>query len=201
MEEQKRNWTLWIILVLIVGLLLSCGVGAFAGGIAGYYAGQIAADGICSHQGPFGYRMEPRPRGPWRIEPEPRMPEMPVPEILPERLGGVEVIDVVQDGPADRAGLRVGSIIFEVNGEPLDDDDRLSEIISRYDPGDVVELLIAQGGRKRVIVVELGRHPDKGGETAWLGITYRPAPLPQFRFDFKDSPRFKFDFQAPRRGE
>ena len=35
MEERRKNWTLWIILAIVVGLLLSCGLGALAGGGAG----------------------------------------------------------------------------------------------------------------------------------------------------------------------
>lgn len=177
MEERRKNWTLWIILAIVVGLLLSCSLGALAGGFAGYFAGQKAARQMGTFDRRFDFRFEP-----WPSEPMPQLPEPRIPEELPfrdEREGAL-LIDVVEDSPADRAGLRVGDIIFEIDGDPLVEARSLSDRISQHDSGDRIELRISRGGRESTVQVKLGRDPGKGGETPWLGVTYRT--IPWFRF-------------------
>ncbi len=173
MEEKKSNRSLWIILAIIVGLLLICGISAVAGGMAGYVAGKRAAT-------------SERSRDMWRELPQLEIPTPRIPENLPELelpslgKGGALVTEVVEDSPAERAGLRQGDIILEVNGETLSEIS-LSEMLSDYDPGDEIELLIWRQGRERTVTVTLGRHPDKGGETPWLGIYYQQISSEELR--------------------
>ena len=173
MEEKKSNRSLWIILAVTVGLLLICGVSAVAGGMAGYMAGKRAA-------------ANERSRDMWREIPELEIPTPRVPENLPELelpslgQGGALVTEVVEDSPAERAGLRKGDIILEINGETLSEVG-LSEMLSAYDPGDEIELLIWRRGQERNVAVTLGRHPNKGGETPCLGIYYQQVSSGEFR--------------------
>ena len=85
---------------------------------------------------------------------------------------GAEITVVVKDSPAEAAGLEIGDMILAVDGESLAASD-LAEIISNYDPGDRVELTILHDGAEEIVEVKLGRNPDRGGETAWLGVGYR----------------------------
>ena len=78
----------------------------------------------------------------------------------------------------------MGDIIVEVDGQSLEEA-ALEDILLDYDPGDLVELGVVRNGRLREISVELGRHPERGGETPWLGVFYQM--LPGFRFDFDGS--------------
>lgn len=63
--------------------------------------------------------------------------------------GGIIVNEVLPDSPADQAGLEVGDIIYEVNGEPVevDKDDKISIFqrkISDFGPDVSIELSIAR---------------------------------------------------------
>lgn len=178
MEEKKTHRGLWIVLAVIVGLLVVCGVSAVAGGMAGYVAGRRAASNT-------------RVNDMWRELPELEIPTPRVPGNLPEleipslEQGGALVTEVVENSPAERAGLRRGDIILEVDGEPLGDSN-LSDMLLGYDPGDEIVLLVWRRGQERTVKVTLGRHPDKGGETPWLGIYYqqisgKELQLPQRR--------------------
>ena len=107
------------------------------------------------------------------------------------------MLKVTEDSPADDAGLRPGDLIVEVDGEELGEEETLSDLISFYEPGDEIELLVIRRGRERTIEVELGRHPDRGGETPWLGIEYQSVPGLGFRIEIPDrlgrGPRTRFD--------
>ncbi len=183
--KKKTNWTLWIILGAILGLLLSCVVGALAGGLAGYYFSRSASRGVDSGRVPSMV-----PGMPWHFE-EPQVPEVQIPDI--DNLSGAALImDVTEGSPADRAGIRVGDLVLAVDGRSLDESYALADAIGEHDPGDTVELTIYRGSRERTVKVTLERHPDRGGETAWLGVGYRtfggmlqqPETPGRFQFEF-----------------
>jgi membrane-associated protease RseP (regulator of RpoE activity) len=173
MDEKRSNQKLWIIIVVVLGLLFVCAVGMVAGGLAGYIAGRRAA-----------YRYEYSPRI-LPVTPQPRTVPVPRgPEELPEVPsmvgGGALVTDVVNGGPAERADLRRGDIIVEINGQPLSEGENVAEMIQKYKPGDKVELRVIRDGRSQVFTVKLGRNPNKSGNTPWLGLYYRSVPWVEF---------------------
>jgi membrane-associated protease RseP (regulator of RpoE activity) len=171
MEEKNKHRSVWIVLAVIVGLLFVCGLSATVGGLAGYMAGKRAA----ASTGVIERRIEVVPQ-PWREQ----VPELPVPEItvVPIERWGALVGQVQPDSPADEAGLRVGDIILEMDGQPLAAESDLADLIAERDPGDEVTLRVRSRGRERVVTVTLGRHPQRGGETAYLGISYNMVPAP-----------------------
>jgi S1-C subfamily serine protease len=91
---------------------------------------------------------------------------------------GAWVQEVVDGGPADRAGIRAGSderrfqartvvvggdIISAVAGRRLTDEDDLGSELLRYQPGDEVALRIYRDGRPRTVQVTLGSRPKQTG--------------------------------------
>ena len=161
---NSHSWV-WIVVALVVGLLLSCGVSAVVGGVAGYLAGQRAAIGVSMFQerdldvAPFGRALP-------REAPVPEVPLPRVPEGLPfeqDSSGAALIVQVIEDGPAAAADLRVGDIVIEIDGEPLRGEDALADMIMEHEPGDMVDLTIMRRGRTRTVSVELGRHPDADG--------------------------------------
>jgi membrane-associated protease RseP (regulator of RpoE activity) len=156
MEEQRTNWTIWIVLGAIVVLLIGCAMGAMAGGLVGYMAGRSAAA-----------RVQPPP-GPAPLH---RIPAPEMPDTLP--MHGALVVEVIPDSPAEQAGIRIGDVIMAVEDRALDEGHTLADAVTQYDPGEEIQLHIYREGRRGVAQVTLGRHPELGGETAWLGVGYR----------------------------
>jgi S1-C subfamily serine protease len=91
---------------------------------------------------------------------------------------GAWVQDVVDDGPAERAGLRGGGeretifqvrpyrsggdVITKIDGRPVDDPDDLSRAVALLDPGSTVTLEAWQDGERREVRIKLGDRPLSG---------------------------------------
>lgn len=74
-----------------------------------------------------------------------------------ETENGVYVDDVVENSPADDAGLRSGDIILEFNGAKLKSADELIDMVADGEPGDEITLLINRNGRTVTEVATLGK--------------------------------------------
>lgn len=59
--------------------------------------------------------------------------------------GGPDEPAVTPDSPADKAGLKEGDVVLELNGEKITPENTLIKIISKYNPGDEVTLKIMRG--------------------------------------------------------
>ena len=67
---------------------------------------------------------------------------------------------VVSGSPAERAGLKKGDIILEINGQKITRENTLAGIISRFSPGDTIDLKILRDGKELNLKVTLGNYPD-----------------------------------------
>ncbi|NIO71414.1 MAG: PDZ domain-containing protein [Anaerolineae bacterium] len=95
---------------------------------------------------------------------------------LPVGTQGALVVEVGQDGPAGKAGLRGstetveskgrpleigGDIILAIDGTPVQDmDDVIVYLVENTRPGQEVELSILRDGQEQKLTVELGERPD-----------------------------------------
>ncbi|GAB4346209.1 MAG: DegQ family serine endoprotease [Candidatus Abyssubacteria bacterium] len=70
-------------------------------------------------------------------------------------LYGALVMEVIPDTPAQKAGLRHGDVIRNVDGTEIEDSKMLQNIISHKKPGDKIELLVLRQGEKKKFTVEL----------------------------------------------
>jgi S1-C subfamily serine protease len=98
---------------------------------------------------------------------------------LAEKLGidakhGALVGEVVNGGPADRAGIKGGSktvrfqgsevkaggdVIIAVGGQRVVTENDLAEIVSKYRPGDKIEIVVLRDGQRKTIEVTAGKRP------------------------------------------
>jgi S1-C subfamily serine protease len=165
--------------VLSVCLMLLV-AGAMVGGMVAYFAARSAATGVAT---------APSPAVP---VPEEILPETPEegwqwpgpgtgPQMMPQSAWGslspALVTEVIEDSPAEESGVEVGDIILSVNGQGLNADHDLAEIIRQRDAGDDVELTIIRESDDTEILqleVTLGRNRNEEGElVTYLGLWYR----------------------------
>ena len=76
---------------------------------------------------------------------------------------GIYIDSVVENGAAAAAGLKKGDVIVKMEGQPLDSDSQMREIIGRRRPGDAVTVTVNRDGTDRDVKVEL-RNRNGGRE-------------------------------------
>lgn len=69
---------------------------------------------------------------------------------------GILISDVVKDSPADKAGLKQGDIIIEINGEKIKNGSQFRNQIALKDPGTVVSLGVLRNNTQKTFKVTLG---------------------------------------------
>lgn len=92
---------------------------------------------------------------------------------------GVYVIDVDPKGAAGEAGIRKGDVITQVNGEKVDEDAELAELVARQKPGDAVKITFMRDGSQQTVSATL---KDKLGTFA----SQNTAAIASLGADFTD---------------
>jgi serine protease Do len=69
---------------------------------------------------------------------------------------GALVSQVVEDSPAEEAGLRSGDIIVGYNGEPVRNVAQLRLVVAQTDPGEEAEVMVIRSGKERTFDVNIG---------------------------------------------
>jgi C-terminal processing protease CtpA/Prc len=72
---------------------------------------------------------------------------------------GVLIIEIVEDSPAEEAGLEENDIIFLFDGEEVESAKQLSTLVKEKDPGDEVDIIIYRDGDEKKVKVVLGEYP------------------------------------------
>ncbi len=82
---------------------------------------------------------------------------------LPGQAGAL-VEDVMPNTPAQKAGLKSGDVINNINGKPVADGNFLTLTISESSPGSIAALRIIRDGQAKNLEVVLGLLPTSGRE-------------------------------------
>ena len=77
-----------------------------------------------------------------------------------DRTNGALVGDVTPGSPADKAGLKSGDVITQVNGQPIDDASQLKLRVAESAPGSKVQLGVNRNGETKTFEVTLANLPD-----------------------------------------
>lgn len=72
---------------------------------------------------------------------------------------GLLVVDIVDGGPADRAGIRPGDVILSVDGRKTDNTRELHDVLRAQKVGERVTVEVSRDGRALKITVILGERP------------------------------------------
>lgn len=73
---------------------------------------------------------------------------------------GVLVNDVMEGDPAEKAGLKTGDVILEIDGHKMTSPHDVQFAVLSYKPGQEVPLLIDRRGKRKTISVKLRRRDD-----------------------------------------
>ena len=75
---------------------------------------------------------------------------------------GILVSSVEKDGPADKAGLKVGDVIIRADGERMESGQDLVDLIQDKEAGDKITIELLRDKKKRTIEVEVDEEESSG---------------------------------------
>jgi serine protease Do len=87
---------------------------------------------------------------------------------IPDTSGAL-VDDVTPGGPADKAGIKNGDVIRQLDGQTVEGSGQLTAMITNMNPGTEVKLDIIRDGQPVTIRLKLGERPANLGVTAGVG--------------------------------
>ena len=96
---------------------------------------------------------------------------------------GVLIEKVVEDSPAEEAGLKAGDVIYKINDRAIKDVGDLIRTVNYYNPDEKITVYYVRKGKKSSVTVTLGKKE---------GAAFHPPMMPKnprdFRFFFKGLP-------------
>ncbi len=90
---------------------------------------------------------------------------------------GVVVTDVVNDSPADEAGLKAGDIILSFDGTNLNDASQLADLVAKHEPGDKVDLKVMHKGSEKDLVATVGSKDESNPTKTFMGHMGNPNSI------------------------
>ncbi len=78
---------------------------------------------------------------------------------LPAASKGVLIAGVVRGGPADRAGVKPGDILVEVEGKPVLDSSAMLNLVAEAQPGKVALLKVLRNSAAVTVKLTVGKRP------------------------------------------
>ena len=194
MSEQR--FSIWHVLGLLALVLALCTTTLAGGVFLGYQWGRASGLAAASGRGNAPHALPGFPELPRPFTNQPNQPylgvqfEMITPELAEaEKLGaqvGAVLRAVAPGSPAEQAGLMVGDVVQEVDGEAVDAEHTLRDLVAAHKPADEVTLTISRGTESLEIKVTLGARPVP--DIPFPQGELFPEFGPGYRFEFRCSP-------------
>ena len=73
---------------------------------------------------------------------------------------GARIVELIKDGPADKAGLQKGDVVTKVNGARARSMEGLLDILNFFEPNDKVEVTVSRDGKERTMNMTLVERPE-----------------------------------------
>jgi serine protease DegQ len=100
-------------------------------------------------------------RGYIGVEPQDVTPELAEAFKLPRKDGAI-IAGVMRGGPADKAGVKVGDILFEVEGQPVTNTASMLNLIAQLKPASKARFRFVREGRDLELQILVGKRPKPG---------------------------------------
>ncbi len=100
-------------------------------------------------------------RGYIGVEPQDVTPELAEAFKLPRKDGAI-IAGVMRGGPADKAGVKVGDILFAVEGQPVTGTTSMLNVIAQLKPGRTARFRFVRDGREIDLNIMVGKRPKPG---------------------------------------
>ncbi len=89
---------------------------------------------------------------------------------------GALVSDVFEGDPADKAGIKAGDIIIEINGKKIKDTHELLRIVASFSVGKKIDIKVLRDGKKKVLNITIAEREERkelagtGQEREYFGM-------------------------------
>jgi serine protease DegQ len=93
------------------------------------------------------------------VEPQNLSKELAESLNLPKDTTGVLISGVLEGGPADKAGMKPGDVLTQVNGQAVNDVVTLLNRIAQTGPGDEAKINLLRKGKVMTLKVQVGKRP------------------------------------------
>ncbi|TKG90437.1 Do family serine endopeptidase [Puteibacter caeruleilacunae] len=101
-----------------------------------------------------------------------------------DKIEGVYVAEVTEDGGADEAGIEKGDVLIAINGNAINSGAQLKEQISQFRPGDKVNVLVKRDNKKKQFTVTL-RNTHGNTEIAKNTVEVLGAKIKEITYEEK----------------
>nr|WP_156831111.1 DegQ family serine endoprotease [Arhodomonas aquaeolei] len=82
---------------------------------------------------------------------------------------GALISQVSPDSAAEKAGLKAGDVVTEVDGKPIGDAAELAKVIGLREVGEQVKLTVVRDGETQTIKAKVGKRPDEATQATVEG--------------------------------
>jgi serine protease Do len=90
---------------------------------------------------------------------------------------GAEITRTDLSGPAAKAGVKVGDVVLEYNGQPVQDSAQLQRLVRETVPGHDAKLSVWRNGAAQAITATIeSRHMAMIGGEPWFAVQVPPMP-------------------------